>query len=58
MIYPERGVSRISHPQDQPAEKKHGIGRVAIVDWDVHHGNGTQEIFYEDDSVFRQNDES
>jgi acetoin utilization deacetylase AcuC-like enzyme len=25
---------------------------VAIVDWDVHHGNGTQDIFYEDDSVF------
>lgn len=33
------------------ARKKHGIRRVAIVDWDVHHGNGTQEIFYEDDSV-------
>lgn len=33
------------------AQKKHGVGRVAIVDWDVHHGNGTQEIFYEDDSV-------
>ncbi|MEX2295592.1 MAG: histone deacetylase [Gemmatimonadota bacterium] len=26
--------------------------RVAIVDWDVHHGNGTQDIFYEDPSVF------
>ncbi len=26
--------------------------RVAVVDWDVHHGNGTQEIFYEDPSVF------
>ncbi|HET9949755.1 MAG TPA: histone deacetylase [Longimicrobiales bacterium] len=26
--------------------------RVLIVDWDVHHGNGTQEIFYEDPSVF------
>jgi acetoin utilization deacetylase AcuC-like enzyme len=34
------------------AQKKHGIGRVAIVDWDVHHGNGTQDIFYEDPSVF------
>lgn len=33
------------------AQKNHGIRRVAIVDWDVHHGNGTQEIFYEDDSV-------
>ncbi len=27
------------------------IGRVAIVDWDVHHGNGTQEIFYSSDRV-------
>jgi acetoin utilization deacetylase AcuC-like enzyme len=26
--------------------------RIAIVDWDVHHGNGTQDIFYEDPSVF------
>ena len=34
------------------AQKKHGIERVAIVDWDVHHGNGTQDIFYEDGSVF------
>ncbi|MGI9644816.1 MAG: histone deacetylase family protein, partial [Ilumatobacteraceae bacterium] len=25
--------------------------RVAIVDWDVHHGNGTQDIFYDDDQV-------
>ncbi len=34
------------------AQKKHGIGRVMIIDWDVHHGDGTQEIFYEDPSVF------
>ncbi|MBI4429837.1 MAG: histone deacetylase [Ignavibacteriales bacterium] len=34
------------------AQQKHGIERVAVVDWDVHHGNGTQEIFYEDPSVF------
>ncbi len=34
------------------AQKKYGVERVAIIDWDVHHGNGTQEIFYEDDSVF------
>ena len=26
--------------------------RVLIADWDVHHGNGTQDIFYDDDSVF------
>jgi acetoin utilization deacetylase AcuC-like enzyme len=29
----------------------HGIGKVLIIDWDVHHGNGTQEIFYEDPTV-------
>jgi acetoin utilization deacetylase AcuC-like enzyme len=34
------------------AQKKHGIGRVLIVDWDVHHGNGTQDIFYQDGTVF------
>jgi len=28
-----------------------GVGRILIVDWDVHHGNGTQEIFYEDPRV-------
>lgn len=28
-----------------------GIKRILILDWDVHHGNGTQEIFYEDDRV-------
>ena len=28
------------------------IDRVAILDWDVHHGNGTQGIFYDDPSVF------
>lgn len=34
------------------AQKKHGAERVLIVDWDVHHGNGTQDIFYNDGSVF------
>jgi acetoin utilization deacetylase AcuC-like enzyme len=29
-----------------------GFPKIAIVDWDVHHGNGTEDIFYEDDSVF------
>lgn len=33
------------------AQKKHGLGRAAIVDFDVHHGNGTQDIFWDDDSV-------
>ena len=34
------------------AQRKHGLERVLIVDWDVHHGNGTQDIFYSDPSVF------
>jgi len=34
------------------AQEKHGLERIAIIDWDVHHGNGTQDIFYEDGSVF------
>ncbi|WP_312418194.1 histone deacetylase family protein [Shinella sp.] len=33
------------------AQKVHGAERVAIVDWDVHHGNGTQDIFFNDPSV-------
>ena len=33
------------------AQKAHGLERVAIVDWDVHHGNGTQDIFWSDPSV-------
>ncbi|TPM35070.1 histone deacetylase family protein [Mesorhizobium sp. B2-3-4] len=33
------------------AQKKHGAERVAVVDWDVHHGNGTQDIFWDDPSV-------
>lgn len=36
------------YAQSQYAE----VERVAIVDWDVHHGNGTQGIFYDDPSVF------
>ena len=33
------------------AQSVRGVGKVLIVDWDVHHGNGTQEIFYRDPSV-------
>ncbi len=33
------------------AQQAHGVERVAIVDWDVHHGNGTQDIFWDDPSV-------
>jgi acetoin utilization deacetylase AcuC-like enzyme len=36
------------HAQNQYKE----IDRVAIIDWDVHHGNGTQGIFYDDPSVY------
>jgi acetoin utilization deacetylase AcuC-like enzyme len=34
------------------AQHKHNVGRVLIADWDVHHGNGTQDIFYTDGTVF------
>lgn len=32
-------------------QRRHGLSRVAVVDWDVHHGNGTNDIFAEDPSV-------
>ncbi len=33
------------------AKTAHGLTRILIVDWDVHHGNGTQDVFYEDAQV-------
>jgi acetoin utilization deacetylase AcuC-like enzyme/formylglycine-generating enzyme required for sulfatase activity len=33
-------------------QKKHHVAKVLIVDWDVHHGNGTQAVFYDDPTVF------
>jgi acetoin utilization deacetylase AcuC-like enzyme len=33
-------------------KRNYGVKRLMIVDWDVHHGNGTQEAFYRDRSVF------
>ncbi len=33
------------------AQAVHGLEKVAIIDWDVHHGNGTQDIFWSDPSV-------
>eukprot|EP01116_Phalansterium_solitarium_P005927 TRINITY_DN1821_c0_g1_i1.p1 TRINITY_DN1821_c0_g1~~TRINITY_DN1821_c0_g1_i1.p1 ORF type:complete len:399 (-),score=106.79 TRINITY_DN1821_c0_g1_i1:135-1331(-) len=33
------------------AQKVRGVKKVAVVDWDVHHGNGTQQAFYDDPSV-------
>ena len=35
----------------EEARARHGIGKVAILDWDVHHGNGTQHIYYERDDT-------
>lgn len=32
-------------------QTKHGVDKIAIVDWDVHHGNGTQHLFEEDPSI-------
>ncbi len=34
------------------ARAKHNLSRILIVDWDVHHGNGTQDIFYADPGIF------
>jgi acetoin utilization deacetylase AcuC-like enzyme len=33
-------------------QRRHGLKRILIADWDVHHGNGTQETFYRDPTVF------
>jgi acetoin utilization deacetylase AcuC-like enzyme len=33
-------------------QTQNGIGRIAIIDWDVHHGNGTEAIFWDDPTVF------
>jgi acetoin utilization deacetylase AcuC-like enzyme len=33
------------------AQRDHGLERIAIVDWDVHHGNGTEHAFYDNPSV-------
>ncbi|MEM7068067.1 MAG: class II histone deacetylase [Pseudomonadota bacterium] len=33
------------------AQRKHGIEKIAVIDWDVHHGNGTETIFLDDPSV-------
>lgn len=36
----------------EQAKARHGISRVAVLDWDVHHGNGTEAIFYDRPDVF------
>jgi acetoin utilization deacetylase AcuC-like enzyme len=33
-------------------QQQHGLSKVFIIDWDVHHGNGTQHIFEEDPTIF------
>ncbi|MFC1667525.1 histone deacetylase [Candidatus Omnitrophota bacterium] len=33
-------------------QKRHKLRRILIIDWDVHHGNGTEEVFYEEADVF------
>lgn len=33
------------------AQERHGLGKVMIFDFDAHHGNGTQAIFYDDPTV-------
>ncbi|MDA7527519.1 histone deacetylase [bacterium] len=33
------------------AQRAHDLSRILIVDWDVHHGNGTQDVFYDDENV-------
>jgi len=33
------------------AQDRHGLGRVAVIDFDVHHGNGTQDIFWSDNTA-------
>ena len=32
-------------------QQKYGLARILIIDWDVHHGNGTQAMFYDDPNV-------
>jgi acetoin utilization deacetylase AcuC-like enzyme len=34
------------------AQRELGLARVAVLDWDVHHGNGTQDMFWDDETVF------
>jgi acetoin utilization deacetylase AcuC-like enzyme len=33
-------------------QQKHRLEKIAIIDWDVHHGNGTQSVFYDDPTVY------
>ena len=41
------GFCLLANTAIEAAKADHGLGKVAVLDWDVHHGNGTQQIFYE-----------
>ncbi len=53
--FPERasGFCLINHVAvaARYVQRRHGLQRVLIIDWDVHHGNATQDFFYEDPTV-------
>ena len=48
---PARSAARDSASESSAAQAEHDLQRVLIVDFDVHHGNGTQDAFYDDGSV-------
>jgi acetoin utilization deacetylase AcuC-like enzyme len=54
--YPERGegfcIFNHTAVGARYAQQQLGLERVMIIDWDLHHGNGTQAIFYSDPTVF------
>ncbi|AHF98512.1 acetoin utilization protein [Halostagnicola larsenii XH-48] len=45
-------VNNVAVAAQHAIDSNDDVERVAIVDWDVHHGNGTQDIFYDDGDVF------
>lgn len=53
----QRSIEKVSSyiftfpPVHRYALDNHGLSRVLILDWDVHHGNGTQAMFYNDPRV-------
>ncbi len=45
-------VNNVAVAAQDALDNDAGVDSVAVIDWDVHHGNGTQEIFYDRDDVF------